>query len=83
MPITVPPSFKKLVVNTFTGKDNQTIDIGRIIWMMGALSFLGCTFYAIYKGQPWDAVAFGTGFGAVLAGGGVALKLKEKTEPDP
>jgi len=76
-------TFIQMLKNTFTGKDNETIDIGRIIWMLGALSFLGCAFYSIYKGQAWDAIAFGTGFGAVLAGGGIALNLKKDTEPNP
>jgi hypothetical protein len=51
--------------------------------MMGALSYLSCSFYAIYKGQQWEPLQFGTGFGAILAAGGVALRLKKDTEPDP
>jgi hypothetical protein len=77
------PTFKEILLHTFTGRDNSTIDIGRIIWMLGALSFLGCAFYSIYKGQTWNAVEFGTGFGAVLAAGGVAIRIKADTEPDP
>lgn len=72
-----------MVKNTFTGKDNETIDMGRVLWAAGAFSFLGLAGYAIYKGQTWDAVAFGTGFGAILAAGGFGLKMKENTEPEP
>jgi hypothetical protein len=75
-------NIKELILHTFTGKDNRTIDIARILWMMGCLSFLGCAFYALYRGQTWDAVAFGTGFGALLAGGGAAIGLKKGTEPE-
>ena len=76
-------TLRRLITNTFTGKDNKTIDVGRIIWMMGAVTFIGCTIAEIYITGKWDAIAFGTGFGAVLAAGGFALKMKEGTEPDP
>lgn len=70
-----------MVKQTFTGADNQTIDVGRILWVAGAFSFLGCAVYALYRGQSWDAVAFGTGFGLILAGGGGALMMKKGAEP--
>jgi hypothetical protein len=72
---------KTMIKQSFTGADNATIDIGRILWVLGGLTFLCCAIYSIYKGQNWDAVAFGTGFGAVLAGGGAALGFKKGTEP--
>jgi hypothetical protein len=72
----------EMLIQTFTGKDNKTIDIARILWALGCISFLGCAFYALYKGQNWDAVAFGTGFAALLAGGGAAIGLKKGTEPN-
>jgi len=74
--------FSEMLKQSFTGKDNQTIDIGRILWALGCLSFLGCAGFALYKGQNWDAVAFGTGFAALLAGGGAAIGLKKGTEPE-
>ena len=67
--------------HAFTGVDNETIDIGRVLWAVGCLSFLGCAFYSLYKGQTFDAVAFGTGFGLIMAAGGGALMLKKTTEP--
>ena len=76
-------SLYDLLKNTFTGKDNKTIDIGRVIWMMGSITFIGCTIAELYIKGNWDAIAFGTGFGAVLAAGGFALKIKQGTEPDP
>jgi hypothetical protein len=67
--------------HAFTGVDNSTIDIGRILWAIGTLTFLGCSVYYLVAEHHWDCIAFGTGFGAVLAGGGLGLKLKENTEP--
>jgi len=74
-------SIKDMLLKTFTGKDNQTLDIGRILWAVSVLSFLGMGFFAIYKGQVTDFIAFGTGCAAVLAAGGAALGFKSKTEP--
>lgn len=72
---------KKILKDWLTGVDGQTYDIGRTLWMLSVLVFLGCAVYAIYKGQAWNAVEYGTGAGLVLAGGGVAIGLKAKTEP--
>jgi len=74
-------SLKHMMRHTFTGRDNETIDLGRILWASGTLVFYAMSIHAVWKGQAFDPVAWGTGFGAVLAGGGLALKMKETTEP--
>jgi len=66
----------------FTGKDNQTIDLGRVLWAKAVIAFLGLAFYGVYKGNPVDYMAFGTGLAAVLAAGGAAIGFKAKTEPE-
>ena len=71
----------KLLRDWFTGVDGQTYDLGRALWALGVMVFLGATVYSIYKGQTFDAIAYGTGFGAVLAAGGAALWMKKETEP--
>lgn len=73
--------FIDLLRQTFTGADNKTLDIGRILWALSVLSFLSMGFYGIFKGQVMDYLAFGTGVAAVLAAGGAALGLKAKAEP--
>ena len=70
----------KFIKDCFTTSDGVTWDIGRVLWALTVLTFLCCAVYAIYKGQLWDAVSFGTGAGLCLAGGGVALGMKAKTE---
>jgi hypothetical protein len=66
----------------FTGADNETQDLGR--WL-SALSFASGIFY-----EGWDVIInaaafsmqdFGVGMGALAAGAGAMLKLKENTEP--
>jgi hypothetical protein len=70
----------RFIRDCFTTHDGHTWDIGRILWAMSVITFLGCAIYAIYRGQVWDAVSFGTGAGLVLAGGGAALGFKGNTE---
>jgi hypothetical protein len=65
----------------FTGKDNKTLDLGRVLWAKAVVAFLAIGFYGIYKGNPMDYLAYGTGLAAVLAAGGAAIGLKAKTEP--
>ena len=74
--------FIQMILHTFTGKDNTTLDIGRILWFQGVVFYFGMSAYALYKTGTFDPTAWGTGFGLVLAGGGAALALKSKTEPD-
>lgn len=71
----------KFIKDCFTTSDNSSWDIGRVLWTLSILTFLGCAVYAIYRGQAWDAMSYGTGIGLCLAGGGAALGLKSKTEP--
>lgn len=70
----------KFIKDCFTTHDGQSWDIGRVLWAVSVLTFLGCAIYALYKGQAWDAVGFGTGAGLVLAAGGAALGFKKGTE---
>lgn len=72
--------FKDLV----TGLDGETHDIVR--WAAG-LGSLNALFLAgwdvIVHGAHFDFQSYGIGFGAMLAGVGAALKLKQDTEPKP
>jgi len=66
----------------FTGKDNKTLDLGRVLWGMAVVSYLAVAFYNVYNGAVIDFIAFGTGISAVLAAGGAAIGLKAGTEPE-
>lgn len=69
--------FKQLL----TQADNETWDVGRVQWAIGvAVYFLLSAFAYVYKGQPFDPMAWGTGFGAVMAGGGGMIWLKRSEE---
>lgn len=68
----------------FTGADGASHDIGRYMAAGSTLVGLGLQIYAVgWRGQPFDFQAFGIGCGALAAGVGAMLKLKETTEPKP
>ena len=70
--------------NLFTGGDNSTFDIGRVLWALACLVFMVLAVYAVmWKGQPWAPQDYGTGLGLVLAAGGAAIGFKAHTEPKP
>ena len=64
-----------------TCRDGKTHDIGRWGGALALLSGIAFQGYALYKGQPFDMLNFGAGIGALAAGVGAMLKLKETTEP--
>jgi len=68
--------------DAFTGKDGETLDLGRILWALGCLVFLALSTGNFLRGAIFDPTSFGIGFGGLLAGGGGALALKSHTEPD-
>jgi len=70
------------IKNMFTGKDNKTLDLGRVLWAKAVVAYLCVAFYNVYNGATIDFIAFGTGIAAVLAAGGAAIGLKAGTEPD-
>jgi hypothetical protein len=66
--------------NWFTGKNNETFELGRALWALGTLAMIAYQGVAIwYKGQPFSPVEFGTGFGAILAAGGVGIAVKDRS----
>lgn len=68
----------------FTGKDGETYDVGRVLWVWGVLSYTIIAGWAVIKGHaPFDPMAFGGGFAAVLAAGAGGIAMKAHTEPDP
>jgi len=76
-------TIKEHLLNLFTGKDNKTLDIGRIIWFKGTLVFLGLAiWHVVHEHNPFDYNSFGLGFAGVLGAGGAALWAKKDTEPN-
>lgn len=70
------------LLSAFTGKDNVSPDIGRMIWaFMSLFMCLMVGFSVIFRGQLFDAIAFAGASAAMLTAGGAALAFKKGTEP--
>jgi len=73
---------KDIINQLLTGKDNHTHDLVRWLGVLTVLEALTLqAFVVVWRNQPLDLQQFGIGMGAVFATLGLALKLKESTEP--
>lgn len=72
---------KKFYKDLFTGRDNKTWDLGRIMWAQGFAVYCAISIYSLYQGLAIDPMNWASGLGLILAGGGAALKLKQSSEP--
>lgn len=66
----------------FSGKDNASIDIARVMWFEAVNAFIMITIYFLYKGGTFDPISWGTGLAGILAAGGAAVGMKATSEPD-
>lgn len=74
-------TIKTVISHCLTGPDGVTYDPSRVYLAGAVLVFLGGACVGIWKTHALDYEAFGIGFGALLAGGGLGISLKSKTEP--
>lgn len=65
-----------------TGIDNNTVDVARVLWIIGTLSFLGLSAYDIYKSSHFDMANFALAYTGLLTGGAVGVRIKAITEPE-
>ena len=71
----------KFLKDMITGIDGESFDVGRVLWIFGALSFLAISIYHAWRHGVFDPMSFGGGYSGILASGGAALKFKADTEP--
>lgn len=69
--------FKHMV----TGADNQTVDVARVLWIVGVLAFLGFAGYEVVLSGHFDMTNFALAYSGLLTAGAAGVKLKESTEP--
>jgi hypothetical protein len=65
----------------FTGTDNQSYDIARVVWGISALAFLSFEAFVIFRGAPFNPMEFAGALSALSIGHGATLKIKSETEP--
>ena len=71
----------KALKHMFTGVDNTTWDLGRILWAKVSIVYCVISGYHEIVHGNFDAQNWAIGASAILAGGGGALALKANTEP--
>lgn len=72
----------RLFTDLFTTKNGDAWDVGRVLWALGVIAFIGLAGWAvIVNKEHFDGLAYGGGLAAALAAGGWALGAKAKTEP--
>lgn len=76
-------AIREIIKHCLTGPDGETYDPARV-YLAGAVAvFLGGACTVVWQSHALDFQAFGIGFGALLAGGGLGINLKAGTEPRP
>lgn len=74
------PSF---LLDLVTSRDGVSWDPIRVGVIISGASLIGLAGYGvIINKQPFDALSFGSGIGALMAGAGLGIGAKHKDEPD-
>lgn len=76
-----PYTTKRVLRHAFTGKDNSTIDVGRLMWGIGAISFIVLSIIMVIKTGTFNPLEWGSGFAVINGGSAAGVKLKESAEP--
>ena len=72
---------RTILNHCITGIDGETIDPARFYLGLAVFVFLGGAIVNIIHTKALDYQTFGIGFGLLLAGGGLGIAIKSKTEP--
>jgi hypothetical protein len=73
----------KFLMHIVTEPDNSTVCPVRVIALLGCLEYLGVTLAHYIQHALFDPQGFSVGFGALIAGTGVALGLKKDSPKQP
>ena len=66
--------------NIFTTLDNNTFDIARVLWALSiVVAMLLSIYVVVVRNAPWAIIEFGTGIAALLAAGGAAVWVGDKS----
>jgi hypothetical protein len=72
----------EILKQLFTGKDNATLDLGRILWAQVLETYILVALILAFKVQSFSLVDFATGAGLLLTAGGIGVAVKAHTEPE-
>lgn len=60
--------------------DNESYDIGRLLWAVGLVVFVICALLDVYFKKSFDYINYGLTFSAIMGAGAGSLRLKLPTE---
>jgi hypothetical protein len=64
-----------------TGADNQTVDVARVLWIVGVLAFLCFAGCEVNKSGHFNMTDFALAYSGLLTAGAAGVKIKASTEP--
>ena len=64
-----------------TGADNETVDVARVLWIVGVVAFLCFTGFEVYKSGHFNMADYSLAYSGLLAAGAAGVKIKESAEP--
>lgn len=73
----------KFFQTCFTGIDNTTYDLGKVLWALLCLFGIGLVVASFITGKAFDLQQYGIGAAALLGAGSAAIRIKATTEPQP
>lgn len=73
---------KETTKQLFSGKDNATLDMGRVTWGASFIAICVVATATIVTGGAVGIAELGIALATIAAGHGAAIKLKSSTEPD-
>ena len=73
---------KQLTKELFTGKNNNTLDMGRVTWGASFITICIVAGTTIMTGGAVGIAELGIALATIAAGHGAAIKMKSSTEPE-
>lgn len=70
----------KFLKDIFTDLAGKDYDPAKVLWIIGVISFIVYGGIHIFINHTFDPMMYGTGLGAALAGGGVAVNQRSKEQ---
>lgn len=76
-------TFETIIKHLFTGKDNETVDIGRVSWAICLFAVIGFAITEIVKVEKFNLMEFAQSIAAVVGVHSAGIWAKRDTEPEP
>ena len=73
---------KDMIKNIITGKDNKTVDIARLLWLVCTITVIGGWVWDIIHNNVIHIADFGQAVAVIAGAFGASLYMKKDTEPE-